>query len=218
MDQPVLGAGDILHGQLDFSVHARRPPEQKMRRTLAEAMPPVGVAHGQGVGDGDRTRRRAEGGLQHHGALEVAASHLCGGRGPDRPVASFVTEKATEDRRAVEAREAQPVDRPAPAHQRSAVPIRKERIFGYGGRTHVSSFARTCAGPVIGRAGEASGPRPLWSEIRVISWRYSVFPHPDMVRRKVCWDSQTSSRGGIESLLYRAGKRGERQEMTGRPR
>ena len=43
------------------------------------------------------------------------------------------TEKATEDRRAVEAREAQPVDRTVTTHQRSAVPIRKERIVGYGG-------------------------------------------------------------------------------------
>ena len=158
MDQPVLGARDVLQGQLDFSFNARRTPQQKMRRTLAELMPPVAVAHGQGVGDGDRTRRRAEGGLQHHGAVQVAASHLCGARGPDRPVASFVTEEATEDRRAVEAGEAQPVDRPVPAHQRRAVPIRKERIVGYRGRAHVSSFARTSAGSVSGSSDEAAGP------------------------------------------------------------
>ena len=63
-------------------------------------------------------------------------------------MAGFVTEEATEDRRAVEAGEAQPVDRPVPAHQRSAVPIREERIVGYGGRAHVSSFARASAGSV----------------------------------------------------------------------
>ena len=92
MDQPVLGARDVLQGQLDLSVNARRPAQQKMRRTLAELMAPVAVAHGQGVGDGDRARRRAEGGLQHHGAVEVAASHLGGVRGPDRPIASLVPE------------------------------------------------------------------------------------------------------------------------------
>ena len=102
-------------------------------------MPPVAVAHGQGVGNDNRARRRAEGGLQHHGAVQVAASHLGGARGPDRPVAGLVTEEATEDRRAVEAGEAQPVDRSVPAHQRRAVPIRKQRIVGYRGRAHVSS-------------------------------------------------------------------------------
>ena len=172
MDQPVLGARDVLQGQLDLSFDARRPPQQKMRRILAELMPPVAVAHGQGVGDGDRTRRRAEGGLQHHGAVQVAASHLCGARGPDRPVAGLVTEEATEDRRAVEAGEAQPVDRPVPAHQRGAVPIRKERIVGYGGRAHVSSFARTSAGSASGSSGERrthairSGRRGVDSHVR----------------------------------------------------
>ncbi len=78
--------------------------------------------------------------------------------GPDRPVASFVAEDAAEDRRAVEAGEAQPVDRPVPAHQRSAVPIRKEPIVGYRGRAHVSSSARTSAGSASGSFGEARGP------------------------------------------------------------
>ena len=145
MDQPVLGAWDVLQAQLDFSFNARRTPQQKMRCILAELMAPVAVAHGQGVDDGDRARRRAGGGLQHHGAVQVPAGHSCGARGPDRPVASFVAEEATEDRRAVEAGEAQPVDRPVPAYQRSAVSIRKEGIVGYGGRAHVSSFGRISA-------------------------------------------------------------------------
>ena len=54
MDQPVLGTRDVLQGQLDLAFDARRAAQQKMRRTLAELMPPVAVAHGQGVGDGDR--------------------------------------------------------------------------------------------------------------------------------------------------------------------
>ena len=159
MDQPVLGTRDVLQRHLDLSLDARRLPQEKMRRILAELMPPVAVAHGQGVGDGDRARRRGEGGLQHHGAVQVAASHLGGARGPDRPVAGFVTEEATEDGRAVEAWEAQPVDRPVPAHQRRAVPIREERIVGYRGRAHASSFARGSAGSYPATPG--SGRRRL---------------------------------------------------------
>ena len=153
MDQPVLGARDVLQGQLHVSFNARRTSQQKMRRTSAQLMSLVAVAHGQGVGDCDGTPRRAEGGLQHHGAVQVAASHLTGVCRPDRPVASLVTEEATEDRGAVEAGEAQPVDRPVPAHQRRAVPIRKERIVGYRGRAHVSSFARASAGLGIWQLG-----------------------------------------------------------------
>ena len=130
MDQPVLGARDVLEGQLDLPFGARRPSEQKMGCPPAELMAPVAVAHGQGVGDDDRARRGAEGGLQHHGAVQVAASCLCGIGGPDRPVTGVVAEEATEDRRAVEAWEAQPVDGAVPAHQRGAVAVRKEGIVG----------------------------------------------------------------------------------------
>ena len=116
MDQPVLGARNVLQGQLDFSFYALRTSQKKVRCTPPELMSPVAVAHGEGVADRDGTTRRPVGGLQHHGAVQVAASHLTRVRGPDRPVASFLAEKATEDRGAVEAREAQPVDRPLPAH------------------------------------------------------------------------------------------------------
>ena len=61
-------------------------------------------------------------------------------------MARLVTQEAAENRWAVEAREAQPVDRSVPADKRGAVPIRKERIVGYWDRAHVSSFARTSAG------------------------------------------------------------------------
>jgi hypothetical protein len=44
MDQPVLGARDVLHRQLDFSFDARRTPQEQMRCALAELMPAVAVA------------------------------------------------------------------------------------------------------------------------------------------------------------------------------
>ena len=195
MDQPVLRTRDVLHGQIDLAFDARGPAQQNVWRTPAEIVPPVAVAHGQRVGDGDRTRRRAEGGLQHHGAVQVAPGHLSGPGGPDRPVAGLVTEEATEDRWAVEAGEAQPVDRPVPAHQRSAVPIREECIVGYWDRAHVSSFARTSAGSVSGSSGECLGSRPLWRALVDVAT-------PQFCRRRLTsrvlapagWERHTSSR------------------------
>ena len=40
MDQPVLGARDVLQGQLDFAFNARRTAQQKMRRTLCRGHAP----------------------------------------------------------------------------------------------------------------------------------------------------------------------------------
>ena len=142
MDQPVLGPRDVLQGQLDFSIDAGRPSQQKMWRSLPSACPrlPSPMASASVTATVPVGVRKVV--SKHHGAVQVAAGHLCGARRPDRPVAGFVTEKATENRWAVEAGEAQPVDRPVPAHQRSAVPIREKRIVGHRGRAHVSSFAR----------------------------------------------------------------------------
>ncbi len=83
IDESVLGARGVDQVQLDLSVDARRTPEQKMGRVAAELMPSVPLAHGEGVDESDPARRRAEGGLQHHGAVEVAASHVSGVRGLD---------------------------------------------------------------------------------------------------------------------------------------
>ncbi len=122
MDQPVLRARDVLHRQFNFSFDARRTPQQKMRCALTKLMPAVTVAHRQGVGERDRAGRRAKRGLRHHRPVQVAASHLCGSHGPHRPVAGVFTEEAAEDRGAVEAREAQPVDRSVPTHEGGAAP------------------------------------------------------------------------------------------------
>ena len=73
--QPISGAQHVLQGQRNLTLDACRTPQQKMWRIVAELMPPVAFAHGQGVGDRDRTGRRGERGLQHHGPVQVAASH-----------------------------------------------------------------------------------------------------------------------------------------------
>ena len=43
--QAVLRTRHVLHMQVDLSLDARRTPQQKMRRILAELMPPVARAH-----------------------------------------------------------------------------------------------------------------------------------------------------------------------------
>ena len=72
---------------------------------------------------------RAVGRLQHHGAIHVATGDRRGARRPHRPVARLLVEQPSEDRRAVETREAQPVDRPV-----------------------AGSPARHCAGPTARRS------------------------------------------------------------------
>ena len=147
MLQPVIGARDVLHGQVDPSLRTRGAPQENVRRSFAEFVSPVARTHGKCVGDRDRTGRCAQRGLQHHGAVQVAPAHFRRVGGPEEPVPGVLVEEATEGRGAVEPWEAEPVDRPIPTDQRSAVPIRQERIVSYGGRGHVNSFARGCARP-----------------------------------------------------------------------
>jgi hypothetical protein len=90
VDETVLRAGDILEVQLDLSFDTGRLPQQEMGRLPAQLVPPIALAHSQGVEHRHRARRRAVGGLQHHGALHIAASYLAGTR-PDRPVPGPIT-------------------------------------------------------------------------------------------------------------------------------
>ena len=154
MDQRVLGTRHELQGQVDLTFDARHAADEKVRRTFAELVSPVAKAHGKCIGDRDRTRRRAKGRLQHHGPVQVAPGRLCRTGGPDRPVAGFLPEEATEDRGAVETWEAKPVDRSVSAHQRGAVPVREKGIVGYRGRAHVSSLTTRCARSTSDRSDE----------------------------------------------------------------
>ena len=96
MIQPVFGTRDELQGQVNLSLRARGAPQQHVRRCFAEFVTSVAISHGKCVGDRDRTRRRAERGLQHHGAVQVAPGHFRRVGGPERPVPGVLAEEPTE--------------------------------------------------------------------------------------------------------------------------
>ena len=78
----------------------------------------------------DAAGRGAKGGLEHHRVVDVATSDLGVGRGVDRPVTGLVVEDAPEHRWAVEAGEAQPVDRSGAAHERGRMTVGQQRVVG----------------------------------------------------------------------------------------
>ena len=117
-DQPVLGPRDILDLQLNLPGDAAELADQQGGRAEAEIVPPLAGAQRQRVGQGDRAGGGGEGGLEHHGLVEVAPGDLELPGRADRPVPRLVVQQPPEDRRAVKSGEAQPLHRPRPVHQR----------------------------------------------------------------------------------------------------
>ena len=168
--RPYSGRGAYSSVDLDLAARARHLPQQEMGRVPAQVVAPVALAHGQRVDDDRRPGGRAVGRLQHHRAIHVATGDRAGARRPQRPVARLLAQQPSEDRRAVEAREAQPVDRAVPAHQRRAVPIRQQGVVADRGwwssssssAREVSRGRRTdiVAGSRQGRTGGTGGCCP----------------------------------------------------------
>ena len=52
--EPVVGSWGVLEAQLNLSFNAGCTPQQNVWCVLAELVPPIAVAHRQGVDDGDR--------------------------------------------------------------------------------------------------------------------------------------------------------------------
>ena len=88
-----------------------------------------------------------ESGGDDHRVLDVAALDIGGATGTDRPEAARLAEDAREERGGVEAREAGPVDRSAPAHERGCPGSCR------AGRSHRSS------GRPMGRRRGSSSPQ-----------------------------------------------------------
>ncbi len=74
-------------------------------------------SEGQAVGESDRSRRGSEGGLEDQAVPEIASDRLEVSDGADRPVTGPRVQQPAEHRRGVEARGAEPVDRPVAPHQ-----------------------------------------------------------------------------------------------------
>jgi hypothetical protein len=144
MNKAVLRAGDIFELHLDLACGAGRPAQQQVRHVYAEMVSPVALPSRQRIDHYQAACRRAEGGLQHHGSVQVAAGNAGSAGCPDGPVAGLLAQQATEDGWAVEAGQAQPVDGPVPANQGGAVTIREQGVIRDRGGAHGdSSFAKT---------------------------------------------------------------------------
>ena len=128
-DQPVLRPRHVLQCQLHPAGHAADLPEQQARRAAAQVVAALAGAERESIDDGDRARAGAEGGLQHHGLVQVAASGLEVPGRADGPVPGLVVQQPPEHRRAVESREAQPLHRSLPVHQRGRVAVGQQRVI-----------------------------------------------------------------------------------------
>jgi hypothetical protein len=167
---PVVQDGLALHVHLHRAVHAADHPQQHVvgvvvrRGAAVGGRAVLGVVprpDEQDVADDDPARPGAPRRLEDHRARQVPATrgHRDVGGGQTEGACRPVQERA-EDRRAVHARQAHPLDVAAGRHERGDLAVREERVLGDGreGRAaerHVggggpdharSSFAHSSAG------------------------------------------------------------------------
>src|SRR6266511_2586244 len=129
VDQAVLRPRRVLDLHLDLPVGAGQAAQQHPRRAGAQLVATLVAADRQRVVEHRGPAPAPEGRLQRHRLVEVAAG---GGRPrhADREMAGVVVEQAGEDRRPVEAGEAEPVHRPRPADQRGRAAVGEQGVVG----------------------------------------------------------------------------------------
>ena len=88
------------------------------------------------VDEHGRAGRGPQGRLQHHGRVAVATGDLRVADGPNRPVTALLVQDMGEHRRAVKARETQPVNRAAPADQRRRAAVGQQGVVTDRQRAH----------------------------------------------------------------------------------
>jgi hypothetical protein len=123
--QAVLGPGRELHGQLDAALDPLHQAQQLVRRAQPQVVAALAVGHRERVGQPHDAGRRAHGRLEHERARQVAALGRLRPDGAQRPVAGGGVEDAGEQGRAVEPRQAQPLDRTGPVDERRRVAVRE---------------------------------------------------------------------------------------------
>jgi hypothetical protein len=129
-DDAELGARAELRRHLHVAALAAQAAQQRVRRLAAQVVAALVRAAGQQVRQHNHARVRLEAGLQHQRPVDVAARRRRLADRSDRPVAALVVQQPGEDRRRVEAREAEPVDRASTAHQRRRVAVGEQRVIG----------------------------------------------------------------------------------------
>jgi hypothetical protein len=100
-----------------------------VRRVVAEVMTALAVGEGERVGHAHTAHLGGERRLGDEGSGEVAALDVVGARRADRPVAGVRAEQAREHRRAVIARQAEPVDRAPARDERGRVAVREQGVI-----------------------------------------------------------------------------------------
>ena len=129
-DQTELGAGEQFHVERHRSRDPLDRPAELAGRVESDVVAALALGEHQGVTEADDAAVGLEGGLEHQRSIEVAtlAREPAGRR--DRPVAGVWVQDAGEHRRAVEARQAEPVDRTVACDERGRVAVRQQPVVG----------------------------------------------------------------------------------------
>ena len=160
-DEAVLRAGTVADLDLHLAGRALDAAHQQVGGTDAEAVAAVVRAERHRVGENERARSGGERGLQDERPVEVAAGALPLGARLDLPVPRVLAEEAAEHRRAVEAREREPVDRPCPGHEGARVPVREQGVVGDGSGGHPGGSDRSRGARCVDRTSRGAAD-PMW--------------------------------------------------------
>jgi hypothetical protein len=130
--QPVLRARGQLHPQLHLSGNPLDAAKELVRGIQADVVAALAVAERHCVGEGHLARLGGEGGLQYERPGEIAPLGRVRAGWADRPVARVRVEQPRENRVAVVAGEAEPVDRAAAVNERGGVAVGQQPVRGHG--------------------------------------------------------------------------------------
>jgi hypothetical protein len=92
MDEAVFGAGHVLDLHVDLPGDSLDLTDQQARGSPPDVVAPLVGSHSQRVDEGGRASFGGEGGLQHHGLVDVAPPGLEIAYGPEGPVAGSIVE------------------------------------------------------------------------------------------------------------------------------
>ncbi len=129
-DQSVLGSRGELNVHLDAPGQPLHQTKQLVGWVDAEVMAALTIGGRQDVDEADASRLGGHARLDRQGSAEVLALRRERCRRSDRPVSRAGVEDAREDGRAVEPRQAEPVNRSAAAHQRGRGAIGEQAVVG----------------------------------------------------------------------------------------
>jgi hypothetical protein len=129
--EAVFGARNELQLERDASAHSLDEPKHLVRCREPELVSALAAGEGEGVDYPCTTLARLEGRLEDERSRNVATARPPAAGGPKRPVAGVGIEDSSEHGRAVEAGEAEPVDRAVPPDERGRVAVGEEAVLAH---------------------------------------------------------------------------------------